>query len=114
MRRRLWSTAVPVHRHSLGQIVVDGGLVALAYYLAFQLRFDQGMPDRYERLMTDTLAPVVVGSLALFTLFRLYQRWWRFSSQRDYETAVRAVVVATLALVGYISLAQPTKIVLGG
>ena len=39
MSRRIRSAA-PVHRHSLPQLVVDGLLVALAYYLAFWLRLD--------------------------------------------------------------------------
>ena len=42
--------ALPVHRHSLPQIAVDAGLVALAYFLAFRLRFDRGVPTRYEDL----------------------------------------------------------------
>ena len=39
MRRRLRSATFPLHRHSLPQLAVDAGLVALAYYLAFWLRF---------------------------------------------------------------------------
>ena len=39
MRRRLKSAAFPLHRHSLPQLVVDGVLVALAYFLAYRLRF---------------------------------------------------------------------------
>ena len=39
MRRRIRSAALPLHRHSLPQLAVDGALVAFAYYLAFQLRF---------------------------------------------------------------------------
>jgi len=43
MRRRIRSVATPLlHRHSLPQLAVDGVLVALAYWLAFQLRFDNG------------------------------------------------------------------------
>ena len=47
MRRRLRSAAFPVHRHSIPQILVDGGLVALAYLLAFNgftVESDSGAP----------------------------------------------------------------------
>ena len=46
MRRRIRSAAFPLHRHSLPQLAIDGVLVALAYYLAFRLRFDKGTPQQ--------------------------------------------------------------------
>ena len=107
MRRRMTSAALPVHRHSIPQLVVDGLLVALAYYLAYRLRFDRGIPPRYEDLFTATILPVVGVSVVVFALFGLYRKWWRYFGQRDYEIVVRGVVLATLALVGYIALVKP-------
>jgi FlaA1/EpsC-like NDP-sugar epimerase len=111
MRRRIRSAAVPLHRHSLPQLVVDGVLVALAYFLAYRLRFDApgGVPDRYRDLFEATIFPVVAGSLIVFTLFRLYQKWWRYSSWRDMEGVVSAVVVATLLLAAYVAVASPVE-----
>ena len=62
MRRRIRSAALPLHRHSLPQIAVDGVLVALAYWLAYRLRFDapRGVPPRYADLFDVTLIPVIV------------------------------------------------------
>ena len=97
MRRRLASATNPVHRHSLLQVLVDGALVALAYYLAFRLRFDGGVPNRYEQLLQTTIVPVVIGTVVIFALSGMYQRWWRFLGQRDYERLLRGVVIATLA-----------------
>jgi hypothetical protein len=34
----------------VGQLSVDAVLLALAYYLAYYLRFDDGIPNRYENL----------------------------------------------------------------
>ena len=90
-------------RRSL-QVAVDACLVGLAYYLAFVLRFDEGIRPRYERLLEDTIAFVVVGKLLVFALFGLYHKLWRFVDQRDFEAAVRAVVVSSLLLVGALFL----------
>jgi FlaA1/EpsC-like NDP-sugar epimerase len=108
MRRRIRSAAFPLHRHSLPQIVVDGVLVALAYWLSYRLRFDgPSVPPRYRELFDATL-PVVVGtSLLTFVAFGLYGKWWRYVTQRDYSAIVQAVVVAALLLPGYIALAHP-------
>jgi FlaA1/EpsC-like NDP-sugar epimerase len=110
MRRRLASATNPVHRHSLLQVLVDGALVALAYYLAFRLRFDRGVPARYDQLLQTTIVPVVVGTVIIFGLSGMYQRWWRFLGQRDYERLLRGVVIATLALVGLVALIHPVRI----
>ena len=66
MRRRIRSATMPLHRHSLPQVAVDGVLVALAYWLAYRLRFDgpAGVPPRYDDLFDATFIPVVIGSVA--------------------------------------------------
>jgi len=112
MRRRIRSAAFPLHRHSLPQLAVDGVLVALAYWLAYQLRFDgeRGVPARYEDLFAATLLPVVAGSLIAFVVIGLYAKWWRYVTQRDYMKILQAVVIAALLLPGYIALAKPVTI----
>ena len=37
---------LPVNRHRLWQLAADAGLIALAWWLAFQLRFDFDVPAR--------------------------------------------------------------------
>ena len=100
---------MPLHRHSLPQVAVDGALVALAYWLAYRLRFDapSRVPARYEDLFDATIIPVVVGSVVIFATFGLYSKWWRYVSQRDYAAIVQAVVVAGVALLLYIVVAKP-------
>src|SRR3954447_24644445 len=99
MRRRMRSAAaLPVHRHSLPQIALDAGLVALAYFLAYRLRFDGGMPDDYRELFERTLPFVVCEAVVVFAAFGLYRHWMRYSSQREYAQIARAVLVAVLGL----------------
>ncbi|MBI5104289.1 MAG: polysaccharide biosynthesis protein [Solirubrobacterales bacterium] len=107
MRRRLRSAALPLHRHSLPQLAIDGVLVALAYALAYRLRFDRGVPDDYQDLLGATILPVVAASLVVFTLFRLYEKWWRYVGQRDFLNIGQAVVVAMLFVPAYNALTHP-------
>src|SRR4051794_39757535 len=108
MRRRIrLAAALPFHRHSLPQVAVDAGLVALAYYLAYLLRFDGDVPPLYSDLFARTIGFVVVGSVFVFALFGLYRHWMRYASQRDYLQIAQACVVATFALLAYVAIVQP-------
>jgi FlaA1/EpsC-like NDP-sugar epimerase len=113
MRRRIRAAALPIHRHSLPQLAVDGALVALAYYLAFALRFDNGsggssqLPHDYQLLLARTIWWVLGGSLIVLVLARVYQRRWRYAGQRDYEAVLRAVVLIVLLSVAGIEVARP-------
>jgi FlaA1/EpsC-like NDP-sugar epimerase len=107
MRRRIRSAALPLHRHSLPQLAVDGALVALAYYLAFQLRFEHGPTGSYEHLRERTIWWVLAGSLPVLVLTRVYQRRWRYAGQRDYEAVVRAVLLVVLLTVVAIEVLRP-------
>ena len=109
MRRRIRSAAFPVHRHSLPQLLVDGLLVALAYFLAFQLRFEFHVTGRYDQLFEATLPWVIPVTVAALAAFGLYQRLWTFVGQRDYEAVIKGVVLATLVIVGAIALLHPVQ-----
>ena len=109
MLERLPSPRDPVYRNRLLQVLVDGSLVALAYFLAFVLRFDQGIPPRYSDLLTQTIAFVVIGKVAIFAAFGLYQKWWRYVGLRDFETILKAVVTASLVMVGALFIWSPTE-----
>jgi FlaA1/EpsC-like NDP-sugar epimerase len=107
MRRRLRSASFPLHRHSLPQLTFDGALVALAYYLAFKLRFDRGVKGSYELLFQRTIAWAIGLSLVVYVFHRLYGKWWRYSTLRDLLTVVQAVVLATIALVAFVATTHP-------
>ena len=58
-----------VNRHRIWQAVIDAGLVALAWYLAFYLRFDTGVPRIYDRLFERTILLVVGIQVVTFVVF---------------------------------------------
>src|SRR5947208_3856442 len=95
MRARLESS---VALRRVAQASVDACLVAGAYSLAYALRFDS-IPHRYQNLLAESIGFVVVGKLVIFALFGLYHKLWRFIDQQDFESIVKAVVSASVALV---------------
>ncbi|HWX88304.1 MAG TPA: nucleoside-diphosphate sugar epimerase/dehydratase [Solirubrobacteraceae bacterium] len=110
MRRRISAPALFLTRHSLPRLALDGALVALAYWLAWELRFDKGPQGHYEKLFERTVWWVLGGSLVVLLLSRVYQRRWRYSGQRDYEAVARAVIVIVLLTVVAVAVVRPVQI----
>jgi FlaA1/EpsC-like NDP-sugar epimerase len=89
-----------LNRHRLWQAVVDSGLVALAWILAFNIRFDYGVPPRYQPFLDFDVILVVVGvKILTFIVFGLYDHWWRYVSIRDIWRSLLAVTVASVIAV---------------
>jgi FlaA1/EpsC-like NDP-sugar epimerase len=100
---------IPVNRHRLWQLAADSALIALAWWLAFWLRFDQGVRPPYHRLFVDTVLIVVAIKLLVFVLFGFYNRWWRYVSTRDMWGAARGVTVACAVADLVVYFAHPVK-----
>ncbi|HET7486162.1 MAG TPA: polysaccharide biosynthesis protein, partial [Solirubrobacterales bacterium] len=100
----------PVYRNRVLQVCADGALVALAFYLAFRLRFlddPHGLPHRYWVLFAQSVGFVVVIKLVVFAAFGLYQKWWRYVSGRDFMQIVRAATVSSAILVVAFTVIRP-------
>src|SRR5438094_720593 len=88
---------LPISRHRLTNLAADAVLIALAWRLAFWLRFDPTIPPYYRHLLSAQTFGIVIGiKLVVFVLFGFYNRWWRYVSTRDMWGAARGVVVASL------------------
>jgi FlaA1/EpsC-like NDP-sugar epimerase len=109
MRRRIRSAALPLHRHALPQLAVDGALVAIAYYLAFQLRFEHGPTGYYAHLRERTIWWVLALSPLVLVVARVYQRRWRYAGQRDYEAVARGALAIVLLTVAAVAVLRPVQ-----
>ncbi|HST25869.1 MAG TPA: nucleoside-diphosphate sugar epimerase/dehydratase [Gaiellaceae bacterium] len=87
---------MPISKHRLWQVAVDAGLITAAWYLAFQLRFDHGIPIYYQTLFNRSVAIVIGIQLVTFIAFGFYNRWWRYVSTRDMWGAARGVTAACI------------------
>src|SRR5215218_2682259 len=93
-----------VNIRRIGQVGVDAALLALAYYRAYYLRFDDGIPPRYENLLADTIWITVPMQVAIYAAFGIYSKLWRFVDQRDFESILKATVVSTGGLIAVLFL----------
>lgn len=105
-----WSPRALLHRGA--QVLVDMGLVAGAYWLAYYVRFDgDTIPARYERTFAATVGIVIGIKLVIFVAMRFYTKWWRFTSLRDLQAIVLAAVGATLVMTALFSVWRPGDVV---
>jgi FlaA1/EpsC-like NDP-sugar epimerase len=93
--------------HRLWQLLVDALIVAFSWWVAFQLRFDHGLPPKYQLLFDRTILLVVGIKLIVFIAFSFYNRWWRYVSIRDMWATARGVVVACIVADLTVYLAAP-------
>jgi FlaA1/EpsC-like NDP-sugar epimerase len=85
-----------INRHRLWQVFADGVLVAAAWWLAFELRFENGPPIYYETLLRRTILIAVAIKLAVFIACGFYDRWWRYVSTRDMWRIAYGVVLGSV------------------
>src|SRR6201989_2303853 len=100
----------PVYRNRMGKMLADAALVALAFFLAFQLRFlddPHGWPHRYEVLFAQSVGFVIAGKLIVFAVCGMYQKWWRYVSGRDFLLIFRAVAISSALLVIAFAIVNP-------
>ena len=94
-RRGCRRPLIPVNRHRLWQVAADALLIAAAWFLAFQLRFDFNVPPTFADALLATTVLVVAIKLAVFVAFGFYNRWWRYVSTKDMWRAALGVLVAS-------------------
>src|SRR5476649_721344 len=76
----------------------DVAAAAVAWWMAFILRFNFEIPSGYTDLMHETLSWVVPIQAALFWLFGLYRGIWRYASLPDLKRIMVTVTISVLVL----------------
>jgi FlaA1/EpsC-like NDP-sugar epimerase len=85
-----------INRHRIWQIVGDAAIVLAAWWLAFSLRFDNGLPVYYNTLLRRTILIVLAIKLVVFVACGFYNRWWRYVSTRDMWRIAYGVALASV------------------
>ena len=78
------------------QLPIDLALVALAWWLAFWLRFNLDTPDEFQAMMVGTLPWPLLGFGASLLVWGVYRHIWRYTSVAELTRLVYGVVFAGL------------------
>jgi FlaA1/EpsC-like NDP-sugar epimerase len=108
-RVRPWVERVAYRPHlHLGVQIV---LLAVAYCLAFQLRFDFDLPAAEWRTFWATVPLLVVLRLAAYTHFGFFRAYWHHFCLEDLVTLVKAVTLSSLCFTAVLLLWDRTDVV---
>jgi FlaA1/EpsC-like NDP-sugar epimerase/lipopolysaccharide/colanic/teichoic acid biosynthesis glycosyltransferase len=83
-------------------VVVDVGLIVLANYLAFFLRYDGNIPQSEHNVFEQTVLGLVAVRGIAFALYGLNEGLWRYTSLWDLQNILKGVLVSTVAFVGWV------------
>jgi len=90
-------------------VTLDIGLIILANYLAFWLRFDGFVPVDQWHLFLRMLPWLLLIRGAAFFLFRLNEGLWRYTSVWDLQNIGSGILLSTLVFYGYVHWGMGVK-----
>ncbi len=87
-------------RNSVVVVLTDLILIALAFYMSYQLRFDFDIPRLHIAPLWDIFPLVLFIKPIVFYYFDFYRGMWRYTSLSDLLNIVKATIVSSLIIVG--------------
>ena len=88
----------PLNPRTLMAAAHDVTAAALAWWIAYLLRFNFDIPPEYLTMMLSSLPWVVAVQATIFLYFGLYRGIWRYASLPDLKRIMVAVAVAAATL----------------
>jgi len=84
------------YKRRLLEVVLDFFVIAIAYYLAFALRFEFSLSDALMRRLLASLPLVLTATYGAFFFFGVYRGLWRYTDLEDLLRIAKAALWATL------------------
>jgi len=95
-----------LNRHRLWQVAVDAVLVAVAWYGTYVVGFQIQRNPGWDAYWKQTILIVVAIKIICLAGFGAYNKWWRYLSLRDLNALLRAVAIASIALLVAFSIVK--------
>jgi UDP-GlcNAc:undecaprenyl-phosphate GlcNAc-1-phosphate transferase len=84
------------YKRRIFEVLLDVGLIILAYWSAYAIKFEAFSGSPAWRLFLRTLPIIVVVRLAAFLLFGVYRGIWRYTSIDDFVVFAKAVLAGSI------------------
>jgi UDP-GlcNAc:undecaprenyl-phosphate GlcNAc-1-phosphate transferase len=84
------------YKRQMLMVILDFGLVAFSYYLAYRLRFDGADFNYYFKVFLRSLPVIIAVKLIVFYSTGIYRGFWQYISTRDVFQYARSSFFATL------------------
>ncbi|MDL1983048.1 MAG: polysaccharide biosynthesis protein [Deltaproteobacteria bacterium] len=80
-------------------ILADIVLLAIAYFLAYIVRFEAHVGASELLVIKQTIVPILLCKLVVFYFFNLYRGMWRYTGIVDLLNVIKAVFVSSLIII---------------
>src|SRR3954464_7811444 len=97
---RVIGTAIRFRRTLI--VVFQLVAIVVANLIAFELRFDTGVPPWAAVILWQTLPWLVAIRAVAFASFKLYEGFWRYTSVHDVRALVSAIATSSLVFFLYV------------
>src|SRR5438270_7232281 len=84
------------YKRRIFEVLLDVGLITLAYWSAYAIKFEPFSNSPAWKLFLRTLPVLVVVRLAAFLLFGVYRGIWRYTSIDDFVAFAKAVAAGSI------------------
>jgi len=79
-------------------VISQLALIACAYYVSFQLRFDFTLPADVQRILANSFLIVIGIKVIAFYYFGLLRGWWRYVGISDLLDITKAAFTSSIAM----------------
>ena len=90
-----------VYKRRIGELLLDVVVIALAYYGAYRLRFDDVLPARYVEAFQATVGLVIAAKIVVFAVIGVYRGEWKYAGIVDLYRIIGGILLANATLFAY-------------
>jgi UDP-GlcNAc:undecaprenyl-phosphate GlcNAc-1-phosphate transferase len=97
--------AIFLHKRRIVEVLLDLGLICIAYYSAYFLRFEGPLLSSNLFLIKESLSWIILIKMSAFFIFGLYRGVWRYISISDLFTIFKVVSLGSIASILFLTFA---------